>query len=99
MDSAAYEYQVTVPLSGELIILESLKKKFLDSAAFGQSFRKLVDDHDKEFNKTHRKAGEDKNDQNSNSTKTGRPEPVRRKLQKDFESVEAFRHDNKEYLG
>ena len=87
LKAADYEYQVTVPLSGELLILETHKKKFEGNLAFGAEFKKLLDQHDAEFNKNHRCAGAEARP----GVQTKDKVPSRVKLEKDFESIEAFK--------
>ena len=88
---SSYQYSVTVPLAGELIILQSLQDKFADSS-FAQSFRQVLGDHDKEFNRNHRKASTNTQEVDANKeAKTHK----RVKLETEYETMESFRDKHK----
>ncbi|OLP75981.1 hypothetical protein AK812_SmicGene44142 [Symbiodinium microadriaticum] len=52
-----YDYQVTVPVGGCLIVLQALKSKFEASQVVAEEFAKVLEKHDQEFNRDHRAAG------------------------------------------
>ena len=94
LKDTSYQYKVTVPLSGELIILNSHSKNYQESPTFAAEFLKIQQDHDKEFNKSHRAAGD-----TPDAAQVKSPKPDRLKLCKEFESIEAFKAKYKEPFG
>ena len=83
---ADYSYQVTLPAGENLIVLQALLDKYSNSS-FSGDFQKLLDSHDKEFNKEHKRAGaEEAVVKATNRGISTSP----KKLKKEFETVEEF---------
>ena len=95
LQDTSYQYQVSIAMNGELIILESLKKKFEQSHMFAGEFARIVSKHNSEFNKSNRTADDAAvapGEKNQNI-----PAGCL-KLEKQFDTVEAFKAEHKELL-
>ncbi|CAE7786127.1 unnamed protein product [Symbiodinium microadriaticum] len=86
-----YGYQVTVPVGGCLIVLQALVTKFRASQIVSDDFEKLLQVHDKEFNREHKTAsgpaGGDEAD--------GKVVPSPKKLQKAYDDIGSFQKEHK----
>ena len=89
-----YGYQVTVPVGGCLIVLQALVTKFRASQIVSDDFEKLLQVHDKEFNREHKTAsgpaGGDEAD--------GKVVPSPKKLQKAYDDIGNFQKEHKTCL-
>ena len=82
-------------MNGELIILESLKKKFEGSQMLAGEFARILTKHNSEFNKSNRTADD------AAAAPGERNQKIAAgclKLDKQFDTVEAFKAEHKELL-
>ena len=86
-----YEYQVTVPLGSDLVVLQALVAKFKDSSLTAE-FQKAVEVHDAEFNKEHKQASPGRGAQDVKTEAARSP----KKLTKTYETVEEFLEKHKQ---
>ncbi|CAE7339927.1 unnamed protein product, partial [Symbiodinium sp. CCMP2456] len=82
-----YDYQVTVPVGGSLIVLQALKNKFEASQVVSEEFTKLLEKHDHDFNRDHKTAGGPA----AGDTEVKRLRQSPKKLHKAFDDFTAFR--------
>lgn len=91
---SGYDYQVTVPAGGCLIILQALVTKFQASTLVADDFDKVLQQHDKEFNREHKTAAGPVTGDGADRPVTDSP----KKLQKVYDDVGGFAKDHKTFL-
>ena len=86
-----YEYQVTLCLGNQLIVLQAFETQFQKSS-LAPEFLKILETHDAEFNKEHQKSGQTRQ-QSEVKVETNRSP---KKLSKTYEDVQTFRDKHKQ---
>ncbi|CAE7240032.1 unnamed protein product [Symbiodinium sp. CCMP2592] len=89
-----YEYLVTLPVGGDLIVLEALMSKFQNSVFSGE-FGAILKKHDEEFNKQHKKASLAEARSELENVRRKREANTPRKLDKAYDDMTAFRDEHK----
>ncbi|CAE7214672.1 unnamed protein product, partial [Symbiodinium sp. CCMP2456] len=89
-----YDYQVTVPVGGCLIISQALVTKFQASQLVADDFDKVLQAHDKEFNRDHKTASGPVGSDEANNKVVQSP----KKLQKDYDDMGSFQKEHKTLL-
>ncbi|CAE7539539.1 unnamed protein product [Symbiodinium sp. CCMP2592] len=92
-----YEYLVTMPVGGDLIVLEALMSKF-ENSAFAGEFSGVLKKHDEEFNKQRKKATLADARSELENVRKKREANTPRKLEKAYDDMTAFREDHKRLL-